>query len=135
MISTVLRSSAALLVAGAAATLAAQPAIAAPASPPARAAASTPGSAAAGPRIAAEVRGVMSRMTLADKIGQLFVTYVYGPGATTGTPADVQANQALYGVSNGAQLIAKYHVGGIIYFTWSGNLNNPAQIAGLSNGL
>jgi beta-N-acetylhexosaminidase len=136
MISTVLRSSAAaLLAAGAAATLAVQPAAAAPAaSPPGRAASSAPGN-AAGPRIAAEVRGVMSRMTLAGKIGQLFVTYVYGPSATTGTPADVQANQALYGVSNGAQLIAKYHVGGIIYFTWSGNLDNPAQIAGLSNGL
>src|SRR6266542_937693 len=33
------------------------------------------------------------------------------------------------------QLFAKYHLGGVIYFTWSGNLQNPAQIASLSSGL
>ncbi len=76
-------------------------------------------------------------MTLEQKIGQMFVSYVYGSSATTTTPADVAANHALYGadVSNGADLIVKYRLGGIIYFTWSNNLANPAQIATLSNGL
>jgi beta-N-acetylhexosaminidase len=76
-------------------------------------------------------------MTLEQKVGQMFVSYVYGSSATTTTAADVAANQAMYGadVHNGAEAVAKYHLGGIIYFTWSNNLANPPQIAGLSNGL
>ena len=80
---------------------------------------------------AAELR----RMTIEEKVGQLFVTNVYGDRADTTTPADVAANQALYGVDNGAQFIAKYKPGGIIYFAWTNSVNNPPQIAGLSNGL
>jgi beta-N-acetylhexosaminidase len=102
-------------------------------------AAGTSGTASASPRqplsISIDVHALVSKMTLAEKVGQLFVTYVYGDTATTESASYVQANQSLYGVDNGAQLIAKYHVGGIIYFTWSGNENNPPQIAGLSNGL
>jgi beta-N-acetylhexosaminidase len=74
-------------------------------------------------------------MSLDQKIGQLFETYVYGDSATTTNPADVSQNQALYGVDNGAQLLAKYHLGSVIYFTWSDNLNSPDQMAALSNGL
>jgi beta-N-acetylhexosaminidase len=107
------------------------------------AAAFTAAPAAAAPRVwvpqgtDAKVRAAMSRMTLAEKVGQMFVTYVYGDSATTTTAADVNANRSLYGadVSNGADLLAKYHLGGIIYFTWSDNLASPTQIAGLSNGL
>src|SRR5581483_3665746 len=44
-------------------------------------------------------------------------------------------NRSFYRVDNIAQLIRKFHPGGIIYFTWSGNLNAPAQIASLSNGI
>jgi beta-N-acetylhexosaminidase len=67
----------------------------------------------------------------------MFVSYVYGGSATTTTAADVAANRALYGtdVDNGAAAVAKYHLGGVIYFTWSNNLANPPQIAALSNGL
>ncbi|BCJ57571.1 glycoside hydrolase family 3 protein [Micromonospora endophytica] len=83
------------------------------------------------------VRAVMARMTLAEKVGQMFVLQVYGDTATTTNPTDVAANQALYGsdIRNGAQLLRKYHPGGIIYFTASNNLNNPQQVALLSNGL
>ncbi|MFB9235754.1 glycoside hydrolase family 3 N-terminal domain-containing protein [Plantactinospora siamensis] len=83
------------------------------------------------------VREAMARMSLAEKIGQLFVLQVYGDTATTTNPTDVAANQALYGsdVRNGAELVARYHPGGIIYFTASNNLNNPQQVALLSNGL
>jgi beta-N-acetylhexosaminidase len=38
-------------------------------------------------------------------------------------------------VDNGAAAVAKYHLGGVVYFTWSNNLANPAQLAELSNGL
>jgi beta-N-acetylhexosaminidase len=78
---------------------------------------------------------MLAGMTLDQKIGQVFETYVYGDSATTTTPADVSQNEALYGVDTGAQVIAKYHLGSVIYFTWSDNLNNPTQIATLSNGL
>jgi beta-N-acetylhexosaminidase len=80
---------------------------------------------------------LMSSMSLAEKVGQLFVSYVYGADATTTTAADAAANRSLFGadVDSGAQAAAKYHLGGIIYFTWSNNLANPAQIATLSNGL
>ena len=77
----------------------------------------------------------LASMTVQQKIGQLFETYVYGSSATDVTPAEAAANQARYGVSTGAQVVAKYHLGSVIYFTWSDNLGNPTQIAGLSNGL
>jgi beta-N-acetylhexosaminidase len=77
----------------------------------------------------------LAQMTLEQKVGQLFSTYVYGDSATTTNPADVAANESAYGVDTPAEVIAKYHLGNIIYFTWSDNLNNPTQIATLSNGL
>jgi beta-N-acetylhexosaminidase len=83
------------------------------------------------------IRALLAGMTLPEKVGQMFVSYVYGDTATTQDPAYVAANRAHYGadVDNGAALLARYHLGGIIYFTWTGNLANPQQIATLSNGL
>jgi beta-N-acetylhexosaminidase len=78
---------------------------------------------------------MLATMSLDQKIGQLFETYAYGDTATTTDPAYTSQNQALYGVDNGAQLVAKYHLGSVIYFTWTGNLSTPTQIATLSNGL
>ncbi|MGC9664991.1 glycoside hydrolase family 3 protein [Planosporangium sp. 12N6] len=75
------------------------------------------------------------RMTLEEKVGQLFVTYAYGTAADTTDPDDVAANRELYGVDNAAQLIDRYRLGGIIYFAWSHNVNSPDQIAALSNGV
>ena len=66
-----------------------------------------------------------------EKVGQLFVPYVTG-----GTADTVSAeNRTRFGVDTPAQAVAKFHLGGVIYFAWSGNTDNPAQIAGLSNGL
>jgi beta-N-acetylhexosaminidase len=78
---------------------------------------------------------LVRRMSLQERVGQLFVTYAYGASADTANPADNAHNRALYGVDTPAQLVAKYHLGGVIYFGWSGNVNNPAQVAHLSNGL
>ena len=83
----------------------------------------------------AQVDRTLGRMTLEEKVGQLFVTYAYGDSAGTTSPADVAANRSLHGVNNGAQLVAKYHLGGVIYFGWARNVRNPNQIARLSNGL
>ncbi|HEY3715640.1 MAG TPA: glycoside hydrolase family 3 N-terminal domain-containing protein [Jatrophihabitantaceae bacterium] len=77
----------------------------------------------------------LAQLTLEQKVGQLFSTYVYGDSATAPSAADAAQNRALYGVDTGAQVIAKYHLGSVIYFAWTDSLNNPTQIAGLSNGL
>ncbi len=101
------------------------------------AAALTAPAANAAPSTAAQVRAVMAKMSLTDKVEQLFVSYVYGTSATVTDPADVANNQALYGssVTNGADLLARYHLGGIIYFSWANGLTDPQAIGALSNGL
>ncbi|HET8662662.1 MAG TPA: glycoside hydrolase family 3 protein [Micromonosporaceae bacterium] len=81
------------------------------------------------------VMNQLKGMTLEEKVGQLFVTYAYGDTATTANPADVANNRSAHGVDNAKALIERYHLGGVIYFAWSNNVNNPAQIANLSNGV
>ena len=66
-----------------------------------------------GPRVAA----IVARMSLPRKVGQLFVAAVPG----------IQASQG------GAELVRRYHLGGVIYF--QNNLHNADQVATLSNGL
>ncbi|MFF3334739.1 glycoside hydrolase family 3 protein [Streptomyces sp. NPDC002888] len=82
-----------------------------------------------------KLRALISRMTLEEKVGQLFVTRVYGHSATAPDQADIDANLKELGVRTAAELIAKYHVGGVIYFIWAHNTRDPHQIAGLSNGI
>ncbi|MGC5342364.1 glycoside hydrolase family 3 protein [Streptomyces sp. DT24] len=78
---------------------------------------------------------LIARMSLEEKVGQLFVMRVYGHSATAPDQADIDANLAEIGVRTAAEMIAKYHVGGIIYFTWAHNTRDPHQIAELSNGI
>ncbi|MFF4140458.1 glycoside hydrolase family 3 protein [Streptomyces sp. NPDC001698] len=82
-----------------------------------------------------KLRALISRMTLEEKVGQLFVMRVYGHSATAPTQADIDANLKEIGVRTAAELIAKYRVGGIIYFAWAHNTQEPHQIADLSNGI
>jgi len=76
-------------------------------------------------------------MSLEEKVGQLFVANVYGRTANTKDEGDVSANQAMYGpqIRNADQLIDRYKLGGIVYFRWTNNLDEPGQIARLSNGI
>ncbi|MDG4784566.1 glycoside hydrolase family 3 N-terminal domain-containing protein [Micromonospora sp. WMMD1102] len=78
---------------------------------------------------------LVARMSLPEKVGQLFASYVYGGSATAPNASDAAANRQAYGVEIGAEVVAKYHLGGVIYFTWSHNLDSPRQIATLSNEL
>jgi beta-N-acetylhexosaminidase len=79
---------------------------------------------------------MLQRMTLEEKVGQLFVLQVYGKTADTADPADVAKNRLLYGLDNAQQLIAKYRPGGIIYYSVDPpNVTDPAQVARLSNGI
>ncbi|MEU0089426.1 glycoside hydrolase family 3 protein [Kribbella sp. NPDC006257] len=70
-------------------------------------------------------------MSLEDKIGQMFVLFAYGPDANT---PDAR-NTALYGVATPAEVVAKYHPGGWIYFNARDNVQNPTQLATYSNQL
>ncbi|MFF7068472.1 glycoside hydrolase family 3 protein [Streptomyces pseudovenezuelae] len=81
------------------------------------------------------LRSLISRMTLEEKVGQLFVMRVYGHSATAPDQADIDANLKEIGVRTAAEMIARYRVGGIIYFTWAHNTRDPHQIADLSNGI
>ena len=72
-------------------------------------------------------------MSLEQKVGQLFVTYVNGQAADVPHPK----NQTDFGVATAAEMVRKYQPGGVIYFNNSSrdNIDTPKQIAQLSNGL
>lgn len=77
---------------------------------------------------------LLRRMSLQEKIGQLFVMEVYGRSADAEHPK----NTELYGVSTPAEVITKYLPGGVIYFDTArgnDNVHAPRQIVRLSNGL
>lgn len=77
-------------------------------------------------------KAMLRHMTLEEKVGQLFVATVWGKSAD-------EANQAnrVYGVDTPAQVVQRYHVGGVIYFNnpTTDNVDNPTQLAHFSNGL
>ncbi|AIR98513.1 glycoside hydrolase family 3 protein [Streptomyces glaucescens] len=81
------------------------------------------------------LRRLISRMTLEEKVGQLFVSRAYGHSATAPDQADIDANLREFGVRTPAELVARYRLGGVIYFAWAHNTRDPHQIAALSNGL
>jgi beta-N-acetylhexosaminidase len=72
-------------------------------------------------------------MSLEEKVGQLFVTYVNGQAADVPHPK----NQTDFGVATPAEMVRKYQPGGVIYFNNSSrdNIDTPKQVAQLSNGL
>ncbi|MFE4197883.1 glycoside hydrolase family 3 protein [Paenarthrobacter sp. NPDC056912] len=82
---------------------------------------------------APDIDAMIAGMTLDEKIGQMTWTHVYGSSADDTSMA--ASNQDRYGVNTPAEVVAKYNLGGVLYFAWSGNTNNPQQVAGLSNGL
>ncbi|GAB3872260.1 glycoside hydrolase family 3 protein [Terrabacter terrigena] len=77
------------------------------------------------------ITSTLNRMTLEEKVGQLFIQNVYGKDATTPD----SRNLPLYGVASPAEVVRKYHLGGVIYFAWTDSVQNPDQIVSLSNGL
>ncbi|MFJ6049051.1 glycoside hydrolase family 3 N-terminal domain-containing protein [Streptomyces sp. NPDC092307] len=83
----------------------------------------------------ARLRALVDRMSLDEKIGQLFVSRAYGHSATDPDPADAEQNMAAFGVRTAAELVSRYHLGGVIYFAWAHNTRDPRQIAALSVGL
>ncbi|WP_449482173.1 glycoside hydrolase family 3 protein [Streptomyces avidinii] len=94
-----------------------------------------PGGAGAGAPDPAALRAMAARMGLDELVGQLFVSRAYGHSATDPDPADAEQNLALFGVRTAAELVSRYHLGGIVYFGWANNTRTPHQIAELSAGL
>lgn len=80
-------------------------------------------------------RRTLRTMTRDQKIGQVFNQYLYGSDANTVSEADAAENLKLYGVRTPAEVVAKYKLGGAIYFAWTNSVKDPEQIATLSNGL
>jgi beta-N-acetylhexosaminidase len=78
-------------------------------------------------------RQTLRQLSLEQKVGQLFVADVWGKSADEVHPG----NQEKYGVDTPAEVVQRYHVGGVIYFNHGGtdNVDSPAQVAALSNGL
>ncbi|WP_205326509.1 glycoside hydrolase family 3 protein [Glycomyces sp. YM15] len=77
----------------------------------------------------------LASMSLADKVGQLFMVYVHGETADTDQADAVDSNRERLGSDNGAAFVADFKPGGIIYFDWANGLSDPDQIVALSNGL
>ncbi|MEU7832297.1 MULTISPECIES: beta-N-acetylhexosaminidase [unclassified Nonomuraea] len=73
--------------------------------------------------------GVLSKMSVQEKVGQLFMPVLYGtgPGSVSGE------NQARYGAQTPAKVVAKYHLGGVILFP--ANIQGVGQVVDLTNGL
>ena len=85
------------------------------------------------PDVTAWTDAAVGRMSLEQKVGQLFVATVWGKSAAEAHPT----NLARYGVATPAEVVKRFHLGGVIYFNNSGtdNVDNPAQLAAFSNGL
>ncbi len=83
------------------------------------------------------VNCMLGQMTMPQRVGEMFMVNAYGTSATDTSPSAVAANQALYGrsISTIADLTRTYHIGGLIYFTWSNGLTSPEQVVGLSNSV
>lgn len=79
----------------------------------------------------------LQQMTLEEKVGQIFMIYVYGDAPEDNKHQQVNLEKKRGG-KNFKEAIEKYHPGGIIYFEGTGNIGSPVdvkQVNALSNGL
>ncbi|QFZ23963.1 glycoside hydrolase family 3 protein [Saccharothrix syringae] len=88
------------------------------------------------PPVPDQARGLtalVADLTLEQKVGQLFVTYLHGQSPDEAHPGNVRD----FGVATPAEVVAKYQPGGVIYFNNASydNIDTPRQVANLSNGL
>ncbi|MGC5013281.1 glycoside hydrolase family 3 protein [Streptosporangium sp. DT93] len=77
------------------------------------------------------VEAVLGSMSVEEKIGQLFMPVLYGPAADTVSGE----NQARFGASTPAKVVARHRPGGVILFPWAGNIKSVRQVVALTNGL
>ena len=75
-----------------------------------------------------DVEALLSNLSLEQKIGQMFVAVGYGSRIDQAH----KSNTSTTGVDTIGEIIRTHHVGGLIYFAWSENLNDVKQVATLS---
>ncbi|MBO1330246.1 glycoside hydrolase family 3 protein [Streptomyces sp. VRA16 Mangrove soil] len=87
--------------------------------------------------VAETARALAGRMTVEQKVGQLFLIEVAGRDAHDVDEAAAALNRQRYGVATPAEVVRTFAPGGVIYFSARGddNLGSPAQLARLSQGL
>ena len=86
------------------------------------------------------IDAVVAAMTLEQKVGQLFVVPVVGDDATGPSQDAVASNMALYGVPTPAEVVSRYHLGGVAYFAHdqgpgTSNVGDLSRTVTLSTGL
>ncbi len=95
---------------------------------------------------AAGAAAIVAKLSDDELVGQVLVPYAYGADAYTVSAGSRQGNQQLGGVDTPAELVAKYHLGGLILVAFSAddptgdtnpttNMENPAQVKALTAGL
>ncbi|WP_306212704.1 glycoside hydrolase family 3 protein [Actinoplanes sp. RD1] len=95
---------------------------------------------------AAHARQVVATLSDADLAGQVLMPYAYGGSATDVDEAAAAGNQTIAGVRTPAEMIAKFHLGGLILVAFTPedptgktnpatNVDNPQQVRTLTDGL
>ena len=79
------------------------------------------------------VSKTLARMTIEEKVGQLFVSRVRGTTADTVDPKVVEQNRQEAGVDNALELVKTYHIGGLVYF--GDNITTPTALARFGNAI
>jgi beta-N-acetylhexosaminidase len=88
----------------------------------------------------------VAAMSDAELAGEVLMPYAYGNSATSVDKDSAAGNQKLAGVDTPAQMVAKYHLGGLILVSFSAsdptsttnpttNVDDPAQVRALTDGL
>lgn len=90
--------------------------------------------------------GLAAKLTDEELVGQLLMPYAYGNDADKVSSGSVSANKSYAGAATPAEIVKKYHLGGIILVSSSAddptagtnkttNVDSPAQVAKLTTGL
>ncbi|GAA2561713.1 glycoside hydrolase family 3 protein [Winogradskya consettensis] len=98
------------------------------------------------PTAALEPAAAVAAMSDADLAGQVLMPYAYGDGATTVDKLAAAGNQSIAGVDTPAEMVAKFHLGGLILVAFAPddptgatnpatNVDNPQQVRALTDGL
>ncbi|REG02391.1 beta-N-acetylhexosaminidase [Asanoa ferruginea] len=123
------------------------PRAAAPSSSPPSAAATAPApSPSTGSDPASRAAALVKTLSDEQLAGQVLMPYAYGSSATDVSAASAAGNQKLGKVDTPAQMVQKYHLGGLILVGFSAddptstnqattNVDNPKQITALTGGV
>mgnify|MGYP001326927558 CR=1 FL=1 len=89
------------------------------------------------------VESTLAGLSLEERVGQMFMGYVFGVSGDDRDPAAVAGNRRVYGTDTAAQAVARHGLGGVIYFDLGGagpdslpdNIVSPEQTKALSADL